>query len=136
MNDDIFVDTLYLVARLNPKDQWHKASVELDAQIKGRHLVTTETVLLELLNFLAEFPPEMRRAAAQFTERALIGSVMEVILHTHDDFLKGLELYRNRLDKGYSLTDCILMTSMREREVQHILTHDGHFRQEGFTILL
>lgn len=136
MNDDIFVDTLYLVARLNPKDQWHKVSLELDSQIKGRHLATTETVLLELLNFLAEFPPEMRLAAANFTEQALRGSVLEVILHTHEAFLKGLELYGSRLDKGYSLTDCILMTSMRERDAQEILTHDGHFRQEGFTILL
>ena len=30
MNDDLFVDTLYLVARLNPKDQWHKAALDID----------------------------------------------------------------------------------------------------------
>jgi hypothetical protein len=30
MNDDLFVDTLYLVARLNPKDQWHKAALDIE----------------------------------------------------------------------------------------------------------
>ncbi len=56
MNYDLFVDRLYLVARLNPKDQWHKAAFGIEPLIEGRHLVTTETVLIELLNYLAEFP--------------------------------------------------------------------------------
>jgi hypothetical protein len=30
MTDDLFVDTLYLVARLNPKDQWHKAALDIE----------------------------------------------------------------------------------------------------------
>ena len=136
MNDDIFVDTLYLVARLNPKDQWHQAVAELDPFIKGKQLVTTETVLLELLNYLAEFPPEMRAAVAKFVKLALDGFLVEVVFHTHNAFLQGLELYENRLDKGYSLTDCISMFVMREREIQEVLTHDRHFAQEGFTILL
>ena len=136
MNDDFFVDTLYLVARLNPKDQWHKAALEIEPLIKGRHLVTTETVLIELLNYLAEFPPQMREAVAKFVKLALDGFLVEVVFHTHDAFLQGLELYENRLDKGYSLTDCISMSVMRERGIQEILTHDHHFGQEGFTLLL
>jgi predicted nucleic acid-binding protein len=35
-----------------------------------------------------------------------------------------------------SLTDCISMHAMRERNVSDILTHDDHFPQEGFTVLL
>ena len=49
---------------------------------------------------------------------------------------EGLELYENRLDTGYSLTDCISMSLMSEREIQEVLTHDNHFKQEGFTSLL
>ena len=60
----------------------------------------------------------------------------EVIEQTRDVFLKGLELYSSRLDKGYSLTDCISMNICREFEVYEILTHDHHFEQEGFQILL
>ena len=136
MNEDIFVDTLYLVARLNPKDQWHTATLEVDSIIKVRNLVTTETVLIELLNYLAEFPPEMRKAVAKFVKLALDGFLVEVVFHTHAAFLQGLKLYENRLDKGYSLTDCISMLAMRERGIQEVLTHDHHFEQEGFKILL
>jgi predicted nucleic acid-binding protein len=34
--NEIFVDTLYLVARLNPKDQWHKAAKEIEHFIKDK----------------------------------------------------------------------------------------------------
>jgi predicted nucleic acid-binding protein len=48
----------------------------------------------------------------------------------------GLKLYESRLDKGYSLTDCISMSVMRDRNLTEMLTHDRHFAQEGFIILL
>ena len=58
----------------------------------------------------------------------------------HDDgvgiILGGLELYRNRPDKGYSLTDCISMETMRREALAEILTNDRHFEQEGFSRLL
>ena len=47
-----------------------------------------------------------------------------------------MELYESRLDKGYSLTDCVSMQVMRERGISEVLTNDQHFAQEGFTILL
>jgi hypothetical protein len=55
---------------------------------------------------------------------------------THDSFLAGFSLYRNWLDKGYSLTDCISMQMMRQLGIAEVLTHDKHFTQEGFVILL
>lgn len=47
-----------------------------------------------------------------------------------------MELYGARLDKGYSLTDCISMYVMREHGLTEVLTHDQHFTQEGFRTLL
>ncbi len=55
---------------------------------------------------------------------------------SHQTFLDGLALYKARPDKGYSLTDCISMEAMRQEGITEILTHDGHFTQEGFVILL
>jgi len=55
---------------------------------------------------------------------------------THQSFLDGLALYKARPDKEYSLTDCISMEAMRQEGISEILTHDNHFTQEGFTILL
>ncbi len=51
-------------------------------------------------------------------------------------FLEALELYESRLDKGYSLTDCISMNVCHKLGITQVLTHDHHFEQEGFSILL
>jgi len=34
------------------------------------------------------------------------------------------------------MTDCVSMLTMKNLNLQTILTHDNHFEQEGFTILL
>jgi uncharacterized protein len=51
-------------------------------------------------------------------------------------FDSGLALYAARPDKGYSLTDCISMETMRQEGITEVLTHDDHFTQEGFTTLI
>lgn len=50
--------------------------------------------------------------------------------------MDGFTLYQARLDKGYSLTDCISMQMMRQLAISKVLTHDKHFAQEGFGVLL
>ena len=97
-----FVDALYFVALFNLRDQWHERAVATSKLVAETKLITTEDVLVELLNFFSEYGEKARRGA----------------------------------DKGYSLTDCISMHAMRELGVGDILTHDDHFRQEGFTVLL
>ncbi|MGA2579262.1 MAG: hypothetical protein ABSH24_24895 [Bryobacteraceae bacterium] len=46
-----------------------------------------------------------------------------------------MALYEARPDKGYSLTDCISMQTMRKERLTEVLTNDGHFEQEGFRAL-
>jgi predicted nucleic acid-binding protein len=60
---------------------------------------------------------------------------VQIIPQTHKTFLAGLELYKQRADKEYSLTDCISMQTMKQLGITEILTHDRHFTQEGFTTL-
>ena len=50
-------------------------------------------------------------------------------------FLAGLQLYRARPDKGFSLVDCISMQAMRKEGLTEVLTNDRHFEQEGFRAL-
>ena len=59
-----------------------------------------------------------------------------VLPQTRQRFEDGFALYKARPDKEYSLTDCITMEAMRQEGITEILTHDNHFTQEGFTILL
>ena len=60
---------------------------------------------------------------------------VRVVAQTRNSFLAGLELYSTRLDKGYSLTDCISMRTMRREGLTEALTNDRHFEQEGFRAL-
>jgi predicted nucleic acid-binding protein len=48
----------------------------------------------------------------------------------------GVELYRDRPDKYWSLTDCISFVVMTELGVTDALTGDRHFKQAGFSLLL
>ena len=56
---------------------------------------------------------------------------VRVIPPSRDSFLAGLDLYEGRPDKGYSLTDCVSMQTMRQRGIHDALTNDRHFEQEG-----
>lgn len=132
----IFADTLHLIALINPKDQWHSRSVETEVAIADVDVVTTDDVLIELLNFYAEHGELKRRKVAAFVREILLDVRIEVVARNETGFLSALDLYESRLDKGYSLTDCISMNVCREMGIQEILTHDRHFEQEGFSILL
>lgn len=99
-------------------------------------LVTTEAVLVELLNYFSASGQRMRQAAAALCDQILAHDNTLVLPQTRDTFNLGFELYKARPDKGYSLTDCISMVEMRSRHIVDVLTHDRHFAQEGFNLLL
>lgn len=132
----LFVDTLHLIALINPRDQWHLRSIEIETATCSSDLVTTEDVLTELLNFYADHGEFKRRKVTEFVRDVLLNIGIKVVYKSDGAFLEALELYESRPDKGYSLTDCISMNVCRDLGITEILTHDDHFRQEGFTILL
>ena len=65
----------------------------------------------------------------------MVNPTILVVQQIRDSFLQGLNLYENRLNKEYSLTDCIYMEVMKQLNIIGILTHDQHFSQEGFMLL-
>jgi predicted nucleic acid-binding protein len=100
-------------------------------------IITTDEVLSEVLNFLSDGGLKLRERTVN-TVRQLLNADSEkvtVLSQSHGTFLGGLDLYEQRLDKGYSLTDCVSMVTMKQMGISRILTHDHHFTQEGFTIL-
>lgn len=131
-----FVDTKYFVASFQENDQWHARAVEVEEYVAGSDFVTTDSVLCELLNYFSRYGNETRREVAALVHDILANARFLVIEDSRATFLNALELYESRLDKGYSLTDCISMNACRELGIKEILTHDRHFEQEGFKILL
>lgn len=131
-----FADSVYWIALINPADQWFIRAHSFTERWSKVPIVTTNEVLTETLNYYAEKGEGKREAAANLIRSILLDVEIESIPSTQVSFLEGLELYESRRDKGYSLTDCISMNICRERKVSEILTHDDHFQQEGFVVLL
>lgn len=119
----VFADTLYWIALINPRDQWHQVAIESRSQLKGSQLITTDLVLVETLNYFSSYGPQFRKVVVEVVREIAADRQVDVILHTQDLFLAALNLYCERLDKGYSLTDCASMVVMRERSLSEILTH-------------
>jgi hypothetical protein len=48
----------------------------------------------------------------------------------------GLDLFADRPDKNWSLTDCVSFVVMHGEGLTEALTGDNHFEQAGFKALL
>ena len=132
----VFADTLYWGAVLHPHDQYRVQVIRAREALGEVRLVTTDEVLAELLDGLAQRGAHLREVAAQAVRKILTDPRVTVYPQTRESFLAGLRLYEQRDDKGYSLVDCISMTTMRRYAILEVLTNDHHFTQEGFTVAL
>ena len=120
----------------NPRDDWHQASLRAYIALGTCEIITTDSVLTEYLTMFAAQGNHARDRAVATVERLLHTLRVLVVPQTREIFLLGMELYKARRDKEYSLTDCISMNTMREMGITEILTNDHHFTQEGFHVLV
>lgn len=132
----VFADTFYWTALTNTEDGAHQYALTLSQSLQAERIITTEDVLDEYLAYFSGARRSVRQHAGDMVE-ALLNSrrKVSVIPQSHESFMAGLELYRTRPDKGYSLTDCISMQTMRREGLTDVLTNDRHFEQEGFRAL-
>lgn len=132
----VFLDTAYVNALINTRDQWHETAVNWQRKLAaaGRQLVTTEFVLVEIADGLAAV--RYRAQAAEVIAVLQASRSVEIIPASSHLFNAALELYRSRPDKDWGLTDCASFVAMGERGLSEALTTDEHFRQAGFRALL
>ncbi len=133
MSDRTFIDTHYLLALINPDDDWHDAAVKAASEIAGACL-TTDAVLVELADTLCQrrHRAEAVRAVAELRADAAI----ECLAMDRALFDAAFELYRTRPDKDWSLTDCASFVAMKQHGITVALTADQHFEQAGFRAVL
>ncbi len=99
----LFCDTLYFIALVNPKDQWHQPAIRIEPLVETVDLITTEEVLIEFLNFYSEFGSRMRFEVSTYVRQLLLNPKFNIVGRGEISFLDALELYESLLDKGYSL---------------------------------
>jgi predicted nucleic acid-binding protein len=131
----LFADTFFWIAVTDPNDSAHRDALEITAEHADAALVTTDEVLTEYLAFFANTNGALRREAGAVVLGLLESPKVRVIPQSRDSFLDGVALYMARPDKGYSLTDCVSMQTMRREGLTEALTNDRHFEQEGFRAL-
>ena len=128
---EVFADTFYFIAILGSDAQERRKAF---AAANAAMLVTTPWVMTEVGGFMRR-PHE--RAAFINIVRDLRSSNDVVLLPAESGlWQRGLELYENRMDKEWSLVDCISFVVMTDRKITDALTGDHHFEQAGFNALL
>jgi predicted nucleic acid-binding protein len=132
----VFADTGYWVAILNSDDGLHQTAVSVTAALSSLRIVTSEMVFTEVLNSFSKQGAFLRQNAVTLIQQSIRKLNVEIILQTSDLFHEALNLYQQRLDQAWSLTDCASFCIMQQRNILEALTHDRHFEQAGFIALL
>jgi len=129
----MFLDTSYLGALFMKNDQWHDSARVWVRRIRPP-LITTDYIILELADGLAR--PNWRVTFARILDLLKRDPNVRIIPQSSELFERGVQLYRSREDKHWSLTDCLSFVVMRDEGCNEALTADIHFEQSGFRALL
>ena len=130
----VFVDTGALVARVLPRDQYHRASRRgwdtlENIEVK---LFCSEHVLDEAVSLL------VRQAgaayAAKWARDHLVSNEITWLSTSRDDWHEALRWLEKFADQKLSLTDCLSFTLMRHESVETVFGFDRHFELAGFEL--
>jgi predicted nucleic acid-binding protein len=134
---EIFADNSYLVAILRKSDSLRARALELTAELLPHiRIVTSDLVLVELLNYFSEHGPFARQRAFEMLTKLRSNPGYDILSVTGVTFEKAARLYQRAEDKSWSFTDCSSFVIMRERGIRDALTYDHHFQQAGFRALM
>jgi uncharacterized protein len=128
-----FADSFFFIAPLSERDACHHRAAEISRK-SGVVIVTTRWVLAEVADALCA--PAWRGRAGAFIGFVLTTPGFLVLGGSDELFARGMDLYRGRSDKEWSLTDCISFVVMADEGLAEALTGDRHFEQAGFKALL
>ena len=126
----IFADTGYWIALVNPRDQIHAKAVSVTQQLSSVRILTSEMVLAEVLNSFSDAGP-LRHAVGGMVQRLRSNRDVIIVPQTSEQFESALRRYKQVADKSWSLTDCASFHVMEAEQMQAALTHDQHFCASG-----
>jgi predicted nucleic acid-binding protein len=132
----IFADACYWIALLHRNDQLHATADATRRQLTNAHVVTTDEVLAEVLNYFSGRGEQLRAAAAQVVEGLRKDAHVTVVEQSRSTFDGGLGRYKRFADKEWSLVDCVSFELMMRDSIVEALTDDHHFEQAGFVAKL
>lgn len=130
----LLLDTVFVQALLNQRDQYHaQAKAFLPRVRAAKEVWVTEAVLIEVGNALSTVN---RMAVVQFIEQCYRTPNLRVVTVDTPLLTRALQLYSERPDKTWGLTDCISFVIVQEQGLTDAVTADSHFIQAGYRALL
>ncbi len=129
----VFAGTGFFLALINPRDQYDGTASDWNSRLSVP-LITTAWVPLEFANAISA--SRSRNRFGQVTAKLRSEPDATIIAPQPELFDHGSQLYISRLDKEWSLTDCISFVVMEREGLLDALTADRHFEQAGFRALL
>lgn len=134
--EKIFIDTAAWIALLNTSDALQQQAFQVMNQLKQQKasLVTTEFVLLEVADALST--PNVRTKTITFVNGLRKLNILQIIPISQTLLNNGWQLYSQRLDQEWGLTDCTSFVAMTQQQILIAFTSDRHFQQAGFIKLL
>src|SRR5260370_35726479 len=127
MRQQGYADTGYWIARQNARDELHAEAVDVSQRLSAARIVTSEMVLVELLNSFSDGGPRLRKAITSAVEALRGNRNVMVSPQTPEQFETALERYKQTEDKCWSLTDYASFQIMKVEHIQASLTHDRIF---------
>lgn len=128
-----FADSFYFFALTNSRDPYHGSAQRHRASFNGR-IVVTGWIATELADGFVQ--PQDRGMVAKLIDQFRTDPGFVYIPCTDELMSTGLDMFRARPDKSWSLTDCISFVVMGQHKLTEALTADHHFEQAGFVALL
>ena len=129
----VFVDTSAFLALLNDTDKRHEQAKRIWRRLveQEQELMTTNYVLLETISLV-------QRRLGMSIVRSFQANIVEFldILWVNEQLHREAVTYfltANR--RQLSLVDCISFVAMCQVNLQTAYVFDGHFTEQGFTVL-
>lgn len=114
-----FADTFYFLALLGSRELRHERAVAASRDTQLR-LVTTEWVLAEFGDAYSH--PQDRADFVSLYRGIIKHSRFKIVAASTRLFQHGVDLFEQRRDKHWSLTDCLSFVTMRDEGITDALT--------------
>ena len=127
----VFADTGFYVARMNPRDQWHRKALKAvrpDVEVYTTSLVINETIsLVQSRGYFS--------TAVEFLRETRANPRLRIIHPDSDLQAQAWDLFVRWGGSGANAVDCLSFAAMQRFSIRRALTFDAHFKIAGFDVL-
>jgi len=129
----VVIDSNFLVAAIDPKDNWHAKAQEIDSSIPASVIrIFSDIVVIESINVLARRSEERKQKKSFLSLASSLQSIIPqdkitwltpLIPERYLSIFEMIAAYNGNLN----FHDCLLTLWMQENNIQHIASFDADF---------